>query len=199
MPVYDIVIDDFAAWTRSVSYRGEGLMEASKASLFEKAMLPHLDAAYNLARWLTRNEADAQDVVQEAYLRALRFFDSFRGGDGRAWLLAVVRNTALSSMRRDRGLTRMSFDEEIHGHSEAATVETQLVEGAKFAELRNCLDLLPTEFREVVVMRELEEMPYRDIAAAISLPIGTIMSRLSRARRRLQDCMAGRMKKGADQ
>jgi RNA polymerase sigma-70 factor (ECF subfamily) len=93
----------------------------------------------------------------------------------------------------------MSFDEEIHGHSDAATVETQLVEGAKFAELRNCLDLLPTEFREVVVMRELEEMPYRDIAAAISLPIGTVMSRLSRARRRLQDCMAGRMKKGADQ
>jgi RNA polymerase sigma factor (sigma-70 family) len=171
-------------------------MEAApKQSFFEKAMLPHLDAAYNLARWLTRNEDDAQDVVQEAYLRAFRFFDGFRGGDGRAWLLAVVRNTALTWLRRERELSHVSFDEEIHAPgSEAATVETKLVEGAKLAELRDCLDLLPVVFRELVVMREMEEMPYRDIAEAVSVPIGTVMSRLSRARRRLQDCLAARMK-----
>lgn len=175
-------------------------MEAApKAALFEKTVLPHLDAAYNLARWLTRNEDDAQDVVQEAYLRAFHFFDGFRGGDGRAWLLAVVRNTALTWLRRERGSTHVSFDEEMHvPAAAAATVETKLVEGAKFAELRNCLDLLPLEFREAVVMRELEEMPYRDIAEAASVPIGTVMSRLSRARQRLQDCLAARLREASE-
>jgi RNA polymerase sigma-70 factor (ECF subfamily) len=172
--------------------------EAPKLAFFEETMLPHLDAAYNLARWLTRNEDDAQDVVQEAYLRAFRFFDGFRGGDGRAWLLAVVRNTALSWLRRERGAPQVSFDEEMHGPgSECATVESKLVDGAKFAELRNCLDLLPRDFREVVVMRELEEMPYRDIAEAASVPIGTVMSRLFRARQRLLECLAARMKEAA--
>ena len=172
--------------------------EAPKPALFEETMLPHLDADYNLARWLTRNEHDAQDVVQEAYLRALRFFDGFRGGDARPWLLAVVRNTALTWLRRKRSSTQVSFDEEIHGSRlEAATVETKLVAGDRFAELRICLDLLPTEFREIVVMREMEEMPYRDIAEAASLPIGTVMSRLSRARQRLQDCLAARMKEAS--
>jgi RNA polymerase sigma-70 factor, ECF subfamily len=168
---------------------------APKLSLFEKTMLPHLDAAYNLARWITRNEDDAQDVVQEAYLRALRFFDGFRGGDGRAWLLAVVRNTALTLLRRESTMARVSFDEETHGRGPAdATVETQLVEGAKLAGLQDCLRSLPPEFREVVVMREMEEMSYRDIAEAAGAPIGTVMSRLSRARQRLQDCMAARLK-----
>ena len=91
----------------------------------------------------------------------------------------------------------MPFDEEIHGAGEAATVETRLVEGAKFAELQGCLELLPVEFREVMVMREMEEMPYRDIAEAASVPIGTVMSRLSRARQRLQDCLVARMKEAA--
>jgi RNA polymerase sigma-70 factor (ECF subfamily) len=171
-------------------------MEATpKLALFEKTMLPHLDAAHNLARWLTRNEDDAQDVVQEAYLRAFRFFDGFRGGDGRPWLLAVVRNTALTWRSRAKALTHVSFDEEIHGAGlEAATVETQLAEGSKFVDLQDCMELLPVEFREIVVMREMEEMPYRDIAEAASLPIGTVMSRLSRARRRLRDCLSARMK-----
>jgi len=174
-------------------------MEAApKAALFEKTMLPHLDAAYNLARWLTRNEHDAEDIVQEAYLRAFRFFDGFRGGDGRSWLLAVVRNTALTWLRREKTAPRVSFDEEMHGPgSETATVEAKLVEGARFAALRNCLDLLPAEFREVVVMREMEEMSYRDIAEAASAPIGTVMSRLSRARQRLQDCVAAGMKEAS--
>jgi RNA polymerase sigma-70 factor (ECF subfamily) len=171
---------------------------APALAVFERTMLPHLDAAYNLARWLTRNEDDAQDVVQEAYLRAFRFFDGFRGGDGRAWLLAIVRNTAWTWLRRERALTQVSFDEEVHGSGgEAATVEGKLVEGAKFAQLQACLDLLPAEFREVVVMREMEEMPYRDIAEAASVPIGTVMSRLSRARQRLQDCLTARMKEAS--
>ena len=171
-------------------------MEAApKAALFEKTMLPHLDAAYNLARWLTRNEHDAEDIVQEAYLRAFRFFDGFRGGDGRSWLLAVVRNTALTWLRREKTAPQVSFDEETHGSgSEAATVEAKLVEDARFAALRNCLDLLPVEFREIVVMREMEEMSYREIAEAASAPIGTVMSRLSRARQSLQNCVAARMK-----
>lgn len=171
---------------------------APKLSLFEKTMLPHLDAAYNLARWLTGNQDDAQDVVQEAYLRALRFFDGFRGGDGRAWLLAVVRNTALTWLRRERTMARVSFDEETHGSGPAgATIEARLVEGAKLAGLQTCLELLPVEFREVVVMRELEEMSYRDIAESAGAPIGTVMSRLSRARQRLQDCLAARLKEAS--
>jgi RNA polymerase sigma-70 factor, ECF subfamily len=182
-----------------ISQSGRASLEAApNLSFFEETMLPHLDAAYNLARWLTRNEDDAQDVVQEAYLRAFRFFDGFRGGDGRAWLLAVVRNTARTWLRRERDSTQVSFDEEIHAPgSPSATVEAKLVEGAKFAGLQDCLDLLPVEFREIVVMRELEEMPYRDIAEAAGMPIGTVMSRLSRARQRLQDCLAARMKEAS--
>jgi RNA polymerase sigma-70 factor (ECF subfamily) len=158
-------------------------------------MLPHLDAAHNLARWLTRNPDDAEDVVQEAYLRAFRFFDGFRGGDGRAWLLAVVRNTALTWLGRNKPSSQVTFDEEVHTSSLAeGTVETQLVHDARFAELHNCLELLPSEFREVVVMREMEEMSYRDIAEACSAPIGTVMSRLSRARRRLHECLQSRTK-----
>ena len=188
--MYHILTNDSSVGTRTVSnggsvaqlagyaLRGAGLMEvAPKAALFGKTMLPHLDAAHNLARWLTRNEHDAEDIVQEAYLRAFRFFDSFRGGDGRSWLLAVVRNTALTWLRREKTAPQVSFDEEMHGpRSEAATVEAKLVEGARFAALRNCLDLLPVEFREVVVMREMEEMSYREIAEAASEPIGTVMS-----------------------
>lgn len=169
-----------------------------KLALFEETMLPHLDAAYNMARWVTGNEDDAQDVVQEAYLRAFRFFDGFRGGDARPWLLAVVRNTALTWRRRARASTHVSFDEEIHRPVlEPSTVETQLVDGSKFGHLRECLESLPLEFREVVVMRELEEMSYRDIAEAASVPVGTVMSRLSRARQRLLDCVKALMKEAS--
>ena len=158
-------------------------------------MVPHLDAAYNLARWLTRNDHDAEDVVQEAYLRAFRFFDSFRGGDGKAWVLAVVRNTCFTWRTRERETSKVTFDETRHDSGDTvADVETRLVEGAKLTGLRNCLELLPVEYREVVVMRELEEMSYKDIAEAANLPVGTVMSRLSRGRQRLQDCVAGLMK-----
>jgi len=165
-----------------------------KLALFEQIMLPHLDAAYNLARWLTRNEHDAEDVVQEAYLRAFRFFDGFKGGDGKAWLLAVVRNTSLTWRRREQRTDRVPFDEEMHHTGQEATVEEGLADQAALAGLRDCMEALPAEFRGVLVMRELEEMPYRDIAVVTNLPIGTVMSRLSRARRRLEECIGGRRK-----
>ena len=130
-------------------------MEAAKADRFEKTMLP--DYAANLTRCLTRNEHEARDAVHGAYLRALRFFNGSRGRDGRSWLLAVVRNTALTWLYREKTVPRVSFDE-IHGPgSGAATVDAKLVEGVKFAALRNCLDLLRVQFHEIVVMREMED------------------------------------------
>ena len=166
--------------------------EASKHALFEQTMVPHLNAAYNLARWLTRNQEDAEDLVQEAYLRAFRFFDGFHGGDGRAWLLAVVRNTCLSWLGRRSGgaSARVQFDEQVHGATgERESPEDVLVRNSKISSLRNCVESLPVEFREIIVMRELEELSYREISEATRVPIGTVMSRLSRGRARLLDCM----------
>lgn len=169
-----------------------------KLALFEEKILPHLNSAYNLARWLTRDAHDAEDIVQEAYLRAFRFFDSFQGGDGKAWLLAVVRNTSLTWRRREKRITKVAFDEKLHSSGEQSTAaETGSIQNENLARVRNCLDGLAPEFREVLVMRELDELAYRDIAQVTGLPIGTVMSRLSRARKRLQDCMGTRMKGAA--
>jgi RNA polymerase sigma-70 factor (ECF subfamily) len=161
-----------------------------KLKLFEESILPHLNAAYNLARWLTRNEHDAQDVVQESYLRAFRFFDGYRGGDGKSWLMAVVRNTCITWLRREkRDLTSEPFDETAHSSNrQAASQEEKLVDSSRMTALRNCIEKLPPDFREVIVMRELEEMSYRQISEVSSLPVGTVMSRLSRARKRLEEC-----------
>jgi RNA polymerase sigma-70 factor (ECF subfamily) len=166
----------------------------SRAEMFEEIMLPHLDAAYNLARWLTRNDQDAQDVVQEAYLRAFRFFDGFRGGDGKAWLLEIVRNTCRTWQRREnRAPQAIPFDEVVHsGDRGAAGAEEQLSGRERMAILEGCIEMLPVEFREVLVLRELEEMSYRQIAETTGLAIGTVMSRLSRARQRLEECAARR-------
>jgi RNA polymerase sigma factor (sigma-70 family) len=167
----------------------------STASLFEQIILPHLNAAYNLARWLTRNEQDAEDVVQEAYLRAFRFFDGFKGGDGRVWLLAIVRNTCVTWRRKETQIAKVPFDEETHGPNEMeTTVEGRLAGEVNLEQLRSCLESLPLEYREILVMRELEELPYKDIGEILSLPIGTVMSRLSRGRKRLQDCVVTRVK-----
>jgi RNA polymerase sigma-70 factor (ECF subfamily) len=169
---------------------------STKLALFEQTILPHLNSAYNLARWLTRNEDDAQDVVQEAYLRAFRFFDSFKGGDGKAWLLAVVRNTCITWRRWEKGnVTAIPFDEMAHGSDRAANAEAGLVEKARLGTLRNCIESLPLEYREVITMRELEELSYKEIADSASVPIGTVMSRLARARKRLEECVASRMKR----
>ena len=160
----------------------------NKLSRFDEAILPHLDAAYNLARWLMRNDADADDAVQDACLRALRFFSGFRGGDGRVWLLAIVRNTCYSKLKRNRAQELQTpFDEEVHGHDSAAPgPEAALLQSLDAAALQRAVESLPEEFREVVVMRELEGLSYKQIAEVTEVPIGTVMSRLARARGRLQ-------------
>ena len=166
--------------------------ETTKLALFEQTIVPHLDAAHNLARWLTRNQQDAEDVVQEAYLRAFRFFDGFHGGDGRAWLLTVVRNTCLSWMGRRTGAesTSVEFDEHVHrATDEGESIEEVLIRNSKIDSLRTCVEALPIEYREVIVMRELQELSYREISEIVGIPIGTVMSRLSRGRMRLLDCM----------
>jgi RNA polymerase sigma-70 factor (ECF subfamily) len=152
--------------------------------------LPHLDSAHNLAMWITRNEQDARDIVQESFLRAFRFFDTFRGGDGKAWLLEIVRNTSRTWLRRkSRSSGAEPFDERLHTTEQSSPEE--VVSGQeRIGLLRRCIEMLPIEFREVLVMRELEEMSYREIGEATGLAAGTIMSRLSRARKRLEDCAA---------
>jgi RNA polymerase sigma factor (sigma-70 family) len=150
-------------------------------------MLPHLDAAYNLARWLTGSPQDAEDAVQDAYVRALTFFDGFRGEDGRAWLLTIIRNTCYDWLRKNRKNLQLA------GSPEELASAPDLAPGPEAEQLRNAdrrmvqeaLDALPAEYREVLVLRELEEMSYKQIARVTEMPIGTVMSRLARARKRL--------------
>ena len=172
--------------------------EQTKLALFEQIIVPHLTAAYNLAVWLTRNSHDAEDVVQEAYLRAFRFFDGFHGGDGKAWLLAVVRNTCHTWLRREKGAkTMVMFDEQMHcSDLDKKNPEGMLLEKVNVGSLQECLNALPVEYREVMILREMEEMSYRDIADLINIPVGTVMSRLSRARRRLEACVTARVAGG---
>ena len=155
---------------------------------FEQLMLPHLDAAYNLARWLLRDPHDAEDAVQEACLRAHRAFDRFRGDNGRAWMLTIVRHVCYSHLRQHlRAPATETFQDEAHGSTddpgEANALEWHEM---KSELLRQALDLLPAEFREVIVLHELEGLTYREIAAVAGIPIGTVMSRLARARQKLQ-------------
>lgn len=153
---------------------------------FEEAVLPHMDAAYNLARWLTRNDDDAEDVVQESYLRALKFFEGFHGSEGRPWLLTIVRNTCYTWLKRNRSTELAEFDEATYlGEVDASDPETSSVRNAQKRLVREALERLPVEFREVMVMRELEELSYKEIAAVVGIPLGTVMSRLARARKRL--------------
>ena len=159
---------------------------------FEQAVLPHLDAAYNLARWLTRNRQDADDVVQEAYLRAFRFFPRFRGGDARAWLLKIVRNTWYTWFRSNRPLQDAAeFDENLAPPDRhAPNPEEAALQKASDTLVRKALEELPPNFREVLILRELEEMSYREIANITGMPTGTVMSSLSRARGRLRQVLA---------
>jgi RNA polymerase sigma factor (sigma-70 family) len=169
------------------------LQALDKVGRFERAVLPHLEAAYNLARWLTRNDHDAEDVVQEAYVRALTFFDSFRGEDGRAWLLAVVRNTCYTWLEKHRSKEPpVSLDERIHAPTSALNPEGIFLRRTSGEELRAAVEALPVEFREVVVLRELEELSYKEIAVVLAIPLGTVMSRLTRARARLQQSLSAK-------
>ncbi len=160
---------------------------------FERCILPHLDAAYNLARWLTRNAHDAEDVVQEACLRAYQFFGGFRGADGRAWLLAVVRNTCYTWLERNRPREPLTpFDETKHTGADLPAGPQELAQRGEDRErLRRAIEGLPPEYREVIVLRELEGLSYREIAGITAAPLGTVMSRLARARERLQRGLTG--------
>jgi RNA polymerase sigma-70 factor (ECF subfamily) len=171
---------------------------ASNLNRFEQVVLPHLDSAFNLARWLTGNEHDAEDVVQDAYLRALKFFATFHGGDARPWLLTIVRRASYDWVERNRSHQPLTvFDEELHSDPGANLDPAQLIVRQEDREvLRKALGELPLEFREALVLRELEGLSYKEIAAITELPAGTIMSRLARARARLRDYLVIHLREG---
>jgi RNA polymerase sigma-70 factor (ECF subfamily) len=168
------------------------MFEHNQLPNFEQDVLPHIDAAYNLARWLTRNEQDAQDVVQEAYLRAFRFFPGFRSGDARAWLLKIVRNTFYTWSHGNRPLQEATeFDENFFPpDSDAPNPEEVVLQNDSDTLVRKALEMLPSTAREVLILRELEGMSYKEIADVTGVPMGTVMSSLSRARGRLREVLA---------
>lgn len=169
-----------------------------KSSRFEQIVMPRLDSAYNLARWLTRSDADAQDVVQEACLRAFKYIDSFDGQHANAWLLTIVRNACYTWLKRNRPLEVVALGDNLDAIDSNATVieanasglgrspEAQLIENRALQQLDALIEKLPAHYREVLVLRELEELSYREIAEIVGVPIGTVMSRLARGREMLQ-------------
>jgi RNA polymerase sigma-70 factor (ECF subfamily) len=150
-------------------------------------VLPHLDAAYNLARWLAGNDHDAEDITQDACVRALRFVGGFRGGNSRSWLLTIVRNTAFTWLKKNRPQAIVSIDDDALAEIEDSVASAAAVHGADKDMLRAALADLPLEFREALVLRELEGLSYKEIAEVAEVPVGTVMSRLARARRQLQE------------
>jgi RNA polymerase sigma-70 factor (ECF subfamily) len=185
-----------APLTMLMTFQARVSPSVQRKQRFEDQVVPHLDAAYDLARWLTRSDDQAEDVVQTACVRALRFFDGFRGGSARSWLLAIVRNvfyTWHESNRQQDNSTE--FDEEVHS-PDATPIptdpETQLIRNADGALLKAGIEALPAALRETLVLRELEGLSYREIAEVASVPIGTVMSRLSRARHQLQTFLIAR-------
>jgi len=167
--------------------------ESPRLTEFERQVLPHLDAAYNLARFLVRNDQDAEDVVQEAALRAFRFFEGFRGENSRAWFLSIVRNTAFTALKRNRmDEETVVFDEELHGGQiPPLDVGLALDRAHDRQTVRAAIEQLPAEFREAITLRELEGMSYKEIADIAGVPIGTIMSRLARARVQIKTYLDG--------
>ncbi len=162
---------------------------ASNRAEFEKLFLPHLDAAYNLARLLTRNAQDAEDVVQESYLKAFRAFSGFRGGSTRPWILTIVRNTSFTWLRDNRSRAdQAEYDDGLH-MSGGDTPEAESLGNERAQAVDRCVQALPSDFREAIVLREMEELSYQEIAEITGVPAGTVMSRLSRARARLAECL----------
>jgi RNA polymerase sigma-70 factor, ECF subfamily len=168
---------------------GDEKREAGQAGSFEQVVLPHMDAAYNLARWLVRNTQDAEDMVQEAYLRAFKFFGSYQGGDARAWVLKIVRNTCYSFFEKNRPTELAEeFDETVHtAGAERPGAEAALLQSADSQMLRAALDELPVRFREALILREMEGLSYKEIAEVTGVPIGTVMSGLARGRAQLRE------------
>ena len=179
----------------------------SRLSSFERRVLPHLDAAFNLARWLTRNDHDAQDVVQEAFTRAFRFFDSLKDSDARPWLLAIVRNTGYTWLEKNRPADIVPIDDAASfpadtvsaGHVAPAETNPEVIvlQSANRKLVNQALEDLPLAFREVLVMREIEDLSYKEIAAIAAIPIGTVMSRLSRGREMLRKSLELRLKRAS--
>ena len=180
-----------------VKQREESHPQKEGLSSFEAVMLPHLDAAHNLAKWLLRNEEDACDVVQEAYLRAFKSFSGFHGSNGRAWLLTIVRNTSYTLLKKNRVIDFTTpFDEEIHVTAHEPASPATILEHNEDAKLiKEAMDELPAEFREILVLRHQEGLSYKEIADIAQIPPGTVMSRLARARAKLKEYLAARMSK----
>jgi RNA polymerase sigma-70 factor (ECF subfamily) len=160
---------------------------------FDDLMLPHLDAAYNVARWLVKNPDDAADIVQESYVRALQFFNSYRGDNARAWLLAIVRNTGLNwlaKLKSQKTTPISSFTDgeraEIDPIDENADIELELLQKEAAAVLDQLIASLPVGYREIIILREIEELSYKEIATVMKIPVGTVMSRIARARKALR-------------
>ncbi len=173
------------------------MQSQERMARFEATVLPHLDTAYNLARWLTRADQDAEDVVQEAFLRAYKFFDGFHGGDSRSWVLMIVRNTCYSWLRRNRMLEPLvALDDKLEIECTDGNPEEWLERSANLQLLEESLAALPVEFREVIVLRELESLSYKEIAYVTQCPLGTIMSRLARGRRQLRRYLLHEVKGG---
>jgi RNA polymerase sigma-70 factor (ECF subfamily) len=177
--------------------------ERQRLDDFERAVLPHLNAAYNLARWLTRNDADAQDVVQEASLRAFRYFASFAGDNPRAWLLSILRHTCFTWLAKNRPADLTPLDDVISesvmlaDEGGAQTPERAFLAADERGRLDRLIAGLPVEFREVIVLREQEELSYREISDITGVPVGTVMSRLARARSRLRAAWEREPSRGA--
>jgi RNA polymerase sigma-70 factor (ECF subfamily) len=174
------------------------LKDPSKSARFEQLLIPHLNTAFSLARWLTRDESRAQDVVQEAYLRAFSSFDSLRGADPRPWLLSIVRNVCYTLLRRQNASgSSTPFNEEFHeAPAEDCNPEELQLRSANLEVLRQALAQLPTEFREALILREFEDLSYKQISEVTGVPIGTIMSRLARARQKLQTILLEKREAG---
>ncbi|HET7548092.1 MAG TPA: sigma-70 family RNA polymerase sigma factor [Usitatibacter sp.] len=179
----------------------------ARLARFEAQVLPHLDAAYNLARWLTRNDHDAEDVVQEAYLRAMRYFDGMKG-EARPWLLAIVRNTCYTWLEKNRPGELVALDDAAPNVADTQSLnpfaspsdgnpEVILLQSANRKLVNQALEELPVGFREVIVMREIEDLSYKEIAAVAGIPIGTVMSRLARGREMLKRAIESRMRRAS--
>lgn len=178
----------------------------SRLSRFEQLVLPHLDAAYNLARWITRNDHDAEDVVQETFLRAMRYFDGLKGGEARPWLLAIVRNTCYTWLEENRPADLVGLDDAGPLVAEGIAPEqgipengpeVVLLQSANRKLVNQALEELPVGFREVIVMREIEDLSYKEIASIAGIPVGTVMSRLSRGREMLKRAIESRTRRAS--
>jgi len=192
---YAFDVEDLRSRTNIVKFavvqrhEEQGAAQEHELASFEAMMLPCMDAAHNLAMWLLRNEQDAQDVVQEAYLRAFKSFSGFHGSNGRAWLLTIVRNTSYTLLKKNRAVDlTTTFDEEIHAVGQESVSPATILEHAEDAELiKNAMNELPAEFREILTLRHQEELSYQEIGDILKIPTGTVMSRLARARGKLKE------------